>query len=126
MNNQYLTIAAVLGGMALLGAAVLGGERVWNVIPFATSSEHMELAGEVGQNTVSILENTADDLARAENILWDKILALDLAKIDLEGKDMDLPIHLVEQRRRIEKERKGVKEQLDFVRDEIIRLNSHQ
>ncbi len=126
MNNRNFTITCVLSGIALLGAAVLGGERVLKIIPFATSSEHIQLAGEVGQNTVSILENTAHDLARAEQILWDKILSIDLAELEMQAKDMSLPIHVLEQRLRLNKERVGVAEQLDFVRDEIIRLNSDQ
>ena len=119
MKNRGITITAVLSGFALFSGAWLGGEKLLDMIPFATSSEHLVLAGEVGQNTDAILENTAYDLERAEQILWDKILSIDMAELEMQGKGMDLPPHLLEQRLRLERETMAVENELIWVREEL-------
>ena len=81
------------------------------------------LAGEVGENTVAILENTADDLERIGRDKWDKILALDLAEYKLRTEGMELPPNLWEQRARIIQERKLIEREADGVREEIQRLS---
>ena len=102
MKNRNVTITAILSGVVLLSAAMLGGQRLLDIIPFATSSEHMELAGEVEGNKVAILENTRDDLERAIQTLLNQILAIDLAQLEMQSKDMDLPPHVMIQRVRLE------------------------
>ena len=122
MKNQGITLTAILSGFALLGGAWLGGEKLLDLIPFATSSEHAVLVGEVEENTVAILENTADDLERVVRDKWDKILALDLAEYKLQTEGMELPPNLWEQRARIIQERIVIKREADGVREEMQRL----
>lgn len=124
MKNQGITLTAVLSSFALLGGAWLGGEKLLDLIPFATSSEHAVLAGEVGGNTVAILENTASDLDRVVQGKWDQILALDLAEYELQTEGMELPPNLWEQRARIIQERKLIEREAEDVREEIQLLNS--
>ncbi len=124
MKNQSITITAVLSGFALFGGAWLGGEKLLDLIPFATSSEHAVLAGEVGKNTVAILENTASDLDRVVQDKWGQILALDLAEYKLQTEGMELPPNLWEQRARIIQERKLIEREAEDVREEIRELNS--
>ena len=119
-RRDHITITAVLSGVAIFGAAIVGGERLLDVIPYATSSEHTQLAGEVESNRTAILENTRDDLERAEQLIWDKILALDLAKVAMEG---ILPLHLIEQRERLRKERGKIEDDLMYIQDELRRLD---
>lgn len=122
MKNRGITLTAVLSGFALFGGAWLGGEKLLDLIPFATSSEHAVLAGEVGENTVAVLENTASDLDRVVQDKWDQILALDLAEYELQTEGMELPPNLWEQRARIIQERKLIEREADGVREEIKRL----
>ena len=115
------TCLAIASGVAVLGAAMVGGERMLDVIPFASSSEHVQLAGEVESNRIAILKNTRDDFERAEQLIWDKILALDLAEVAMEG---ILPLHLMDQRERLRKERREIKDDLMYIKDELRRLDA--
>lgn len=124
MRNRGITFTTILSGIALVGVAIVGWERLLGVIPFATSSEHIVLVGEVQDNTMAILENTIDDLERAEQFLWDKILGLDLAKIEMQSKDIDFPLGLIEQRARLERERTQVENERAFVREQLQDLAS--
>ena len=124
MKNQGITLTAILSGFALLGGAWLGGEKLLDLIPFATSSEHLVLAGEVGENTVAVRENTASDLDRVVQDKWDKIFALDLAEYKLQTESMELPPNLWEQRARIIQERKLIEMEAEDVREEIQRLGA--
>ena len=122
MRNRGITITAVLSVVVLLGAAVVSGERLLDMIPFATSFEHIELAEEVEENTVAILENTASDLDRVVQDKWSQILALDLAEHKLQTEGMELPPNLWEQRARIILEKKLIEREAENVREEIQRL----
>ena len=121
--NHWSIITGVLGFIVLVGAAAVGGERLLNLAPWATSSEHLHLAGEVSENKVAILENTARDYEREIRDLWKMIWDLDVIEHGMQKDGDALPPGMFEQRLQLNQERVGIENKLNVVREDLRALS---
>ncbi len=123
-KNQSITVAAVLGAIALAGGAVFGGERLLNLAPWATSSEHIELAEEVEENTIAILENEVSILEGTAAAVQKTIWEIDMIEYKTELEDGNLPPPMFEQRLQLREDKLQIENELMFTREELRRLTT--
>lgn len=116
-NRSIITVA--LSSLVLLSGAALGWERLLSLSPFATSSEHDQLAEEVGENTIAILENEIAILdgkaADVQKTIWE----IDMIEYKAVLEDGSLPPPMFEQRLQLQEDKLRIENELTYVRETL-------